>query len=337
MIDEQPRQPLALLAVGQLFLDLVYAELPGPLAAGREIWTPAFGSGPGGIANQAIAAARLGAPTAVAAIVGDDPFSALCLDALTGDGVDTAACRRVPGWRLPVTTSIAHADDRAMVTGGTPASGTPLTDPPAALTAIADLGADPGAWVQPAAAAGTAVTATIGWDVTGSWDPQALTLLPSCAAFLPNLAEATAYTRQDDPERAARALAELVPLAVVTLGADGVLAVDAADGSVVRRPRVAVSAVDATGAGDVFCAAFTIAGIPEWTLPERLDFAALVAAITVGSVGGAATAPVASALVPWLDAHPGAAEPGRFDFVRRAFAPGSPSPFLPPHHQGDIP
>ena len=74
-----------------------------------------------------------------------------------------------------------------------------------------------------------------------------------CYAFTPNAAEAMAYTRTTDPADAARTLAEHVPLVVVTLGADGALAVEG--GREVRVESLDVDAIDATGAGDVFAAA----------------------------------------------------------------------------------
>lgn len=328
MTTERGEAPAALLAVGQMFFDAVFTGLPTPPTAGREIWTPDFATGPGGIANQAVAAARLGARTAIAAFVGDDAFSRLCLEALSKEGVDTTACSRVPDWRLPMTASIAHGDDRAMITGGVPApvSGLLPSGAPVARTAVADLSAVSG-WIADAARAGTAVYATIGWDATGAWDPAALSLLQHCAAFQPNADEARAYTGRTDPVEAARVLAEQVPLAVVTLGRRGVVAVDSANSRVVRRPPVSVTAVDATGAGDVFGAALAVSELTAWTLEERLDFASLVAAITVSTPGGATTAPHITALTPWLDAHPAAADADRFDFLRRALAEGRPPLF----------
>ncbi|KTS55591.1 hypothetical protein NS206_15790 [Microbacterium testaceum] len=64
-----------LLTAGQLFLDLVFADLTAAPRLGEEHWTPAFGWGPGGIANYAIAAARLGVDTV------------LCADALVGESL----------------------------------------------------------------------------------------------------------------------------------------------------------------------------------------------------------------------------------------------------------
>jgi sugar/nucleoside kinase (ribokinase family) len=53
---------------------------------------------------------------------------------------------------------------------------------------------------------------------------------------MPNAHEAMSYTRTDTPRAALAKLAELVPLAVVTCGADGALAVDSETGETVSRP-----------------------------------------------------------------------------------------------------
>jgi len=191
-------------------------------------------------------------------------------------------------------------------------------------------------WVRERATAGTKVFADIGWDADERWDATALDVLDGCHAFLPNEAEARAYTRSHDARTAARALAERVPLAVVTRGGHGAIAVDAAAGDEVEIDAVAIDFVDATGAGDVFGGALAAAELTAWSLRERVEFATLVAAITVSRPGGAAAAPRLDELLPWLDAHPAAADPARFAFLRAALHDGA-SPFdAPPSHRTRI-
>jgi sugar/nucleoside kinase (ribokinase family) len=305
------------LVAGLLFFDAVFAELPSAPVPGGEVWTPHFGWTPGGIANFAIAAARLGATTDVAAAIGDDELSGLCGAALAREGIGTGLLRPVPGWSIPVSACIDHAGDRAIVTGGTEApiglpALLPTTGGRVAALHVDETTAD---WVRGSGARGTRVFADVGFDPSGVWDPALLDAIDGAYAFTPNALEAMAYTRTDDPLHAARRLAERVPLSVVTLGADGVVAVDSANGDEVVVPPVRVRAVDTTGAGDVFCAALAVATLDDLPLRERIDLAALVAAITVSRPGGAAGAPRRDELVPWLAANPAAAEPDRFGFV----------------------
>lgn len=311
-----------LLAAGGLFLDVVFAGLPGVPRLGEEHWTSDFGWGPGGIANFAVAASRLGCPTAIAAAIGTDPLSDLARSVLETERIDTSTLRVLPDWRVPVTAGLGWGTDRALVTGGTPAP-LPLADvlvdcPPAA---VATVHVEPGLgqWISQAAATGTKVFADLGWDATGAWDTAVLDELAGCHAFLPNDLEAMAYTRTDTPRDAVHALADRVPLSVVTLGGRGVLAVDSTTGEEVVAPPVRVDVRDTTGAGDVFGAALATATLTGWTLRERVDLAALVAAICVSRPGGAAGAPRCDELVPWLDAHPDT-DGGRFGFLRDALA-----------------
>lgn len=316
-----------LLTAGQLFLDLVFADLDGAPRLGEEHWTPAFGWGPGGIANYAIAAARLGVSTVLVADVGGDAFSRLVRDRLSDEGIGDGVRVR-DGWSLPVTTALNYGGDRALVTGGRPAAplASLLHDAPVTPVAALHIDDSVSPWIRERAAQGTRVFADIGWDADENWDASALDVLDGCHAFLPNEAEARAYTRTDDARSAARALAERVPLAVVTRGGHGAVAVDSATGDEVEIEAVAIDFMDATGAGDVFGGALASADLTPWSLRERVEFATLVAAITVSRPGGAAAAPRLDELVPWLDTHPGAADPARFAFLRAALHDGA-SPF----------
>jgi sugar/nucleoside kinase (ribokinase family) len=314
-----------------MFVDLVFADLSDAPRLGEERWTSSFGWTAGGIANFAIASARLGVSTVIAGAVGgsDDSLGSLARTRLAAEGV-TDATSPIGGWTLPVTASIGYDGDRALVTGGTPAP--PLLDllaaAPATEVACVHLDSSLGPWIRSSIGRGTRVFADVGWE--DDWDRDLLDNLDGSFAFLPNDREAMAYTSTDDALDAARLLAERVPLSVVTGGGDGVIAVDSAASVEVHRPPVWIVPVDATGAGDVFGGALASACLTDWDLEERIDFAALVAAITVSRPGGGAAAPELSELVPWLDAHPDAAQAGRFDFLRDALRDGRPHPFAPP-------
>ena len=98
-------------------------------------------------------------------------------------------------------------------------------------------------------------------------------------ALLVNEREAQLLTGLTDPERAAARLAETAPVAIVTLGERGALA--AGSEGVVHVEGVPVEAVDTTGAGDLFAAAYVWADLAEAALTERLRWAVLYAALSV--------------------------------------------------------
>nr|WP_202473883.1 PfkB family carbohydrate kinase [Streptomyces sp. SID5466] len=326
-----PRDPACdVFLTGPVFLDIIFTGLDSAPVRGTESWARGMGSSPGGVANMATALARLGLRTALAAAFGDDHYGEYCWDALEqGEGIDLSMSHTVPGWHSPVTVSMAYEGERTMVSHGheapapAPVAGTgsragatgaagaagastgataPVFPqcPPRARAAVASLA--PGRsepWVATAARDGALVFGDVGWDETGRWDLDALPDLAHCEAFLPNAEEAMRYTRTDCPRAAAHALAERVPLAVVTLGAEGAYAVDGRTGTAAAVPAIEVEALDPTGAGDVFVAGFVTGTLADWPLADRLAFAGLTAALSVQEFGGSLSAPGWAEIAAW--------------------------------------
>ncbi|MEU8545580.1 carbohydrate kinase family protein [Streptomyces roseoverticillatus] len=300
--------PTDVYLTGTVFLDIIFTGLDSAPVRGTESWARGMGSSPGGIANMATALARLGLRTSLAAAFGDDMYGEYCWEALAqGEGIDLGLSRKVPGWHSPVTVSMAYEGERTMVSHGHEApppgngGGVPAPEcPPASRACVALL--VPGRqeeWIARAAARGSRVFADVGWDETGRWDPADLADLEHCEAFLPNAEEAMRYTRTDCPRAAARALAEKVPVAVVTMGEKGAFAVDSSTGESAEVPAIAVEALDPTGAGDVFVAGFVTGTLAGWPLADRLAFAGLTAALSVQEFGGSLSAPGWVEIAAW--------------------------------------
>ncbi len=314
---------------GTVFLDIIFTGLDSAPVRGTESWARGMGSSPGGIANMAAALARLGLRTSLAAAFGDDMYGDYCREELeTGEGIDLSLSHTVPGWHSPVTVSMAYEGERTMISHGHEAppgphapphreAGTaydpdaPPCPPPAAACVSSLVPGRPQEWVATAARRGSRVFADVGWDETGRWDLGALAELAHCEAFLPNAVEAMRYTRTDCPRAAAHALAEHVPLAVVTLGAEGAYAVDAGTGETAHAPGIPVEALDTTGAGDVFVAGFVTGSLAGWPLPDRLAFAALTSALSVQEFGGSLSAPGWPEIAAWWRSTGCAQEPRR--------------------------
>ncbi|MFE9770775.1 carbohydrate kinase family protein [Streptomyces sp. NPDC005931] len=288
---------------GTVFLDIVFTGLDSAPVRGTESWARGMGSSPGGVANMATALARLGLRTSLAAAFGDDHYGEYCWDALEqGEGIDLTPSRTVPGWHSPVTVSMAYEGERTMVSHGhEPPPDEPAPDcPPRARAAVASLIPGRSApWIAQAVRKGARIFGDVGWDDTGAWDLTGLSDLRHCEAFLPNAQEAMRYTRTDCPRAAAHALAEHVPVAVVTLGAEGAYAVDRRTGETAEVPAIAVEALDPTGAGDVFVAGFVTGTLAGWPLADRLAFAGLTAALSVQEFGGSLSAPGWAEIGAW--------------------------------------
>ncbi|MEV4267207.1 PfkB family carbohydrate kinase [Kribbella sp. NPDC049584] len=292
---------------GLVFEDLVLG-LPTAPRPGTEVWATESHESPGGIANFAVALARLGLRTGMAAVFGADDLGDRVWRRLVDDeGIDLTLSRRLAGWQTPLTVALAYDNDRALVTRGSSpllSADELVTTLPTARAVAAHIGPWPNDWLAKAKAAGSVVFADVGWDPSEQWDPAVLDQLEHCDVFLPNADEAMAYTRTTSPGDALEALAEQVPLVVVSKGADGAEALDARTGQRVAVPAYPVSAADTTGAGDVFAAGFIAATLWELPLEQRLRFAALAAALSVARLGGADAAPRWEDLAAWQAAHP---------------------------------
>lgn len=308
MEHPQAGTELDLFLAGSLFFDIVFTGLPAEPKPGTEVWAEGMGSLPGGVANLAVAAARLGLRTGLAAGFGDDAYGNWAWSLLEGqEHIDLSRSRIFPGWHSAVTVSLATQGDRSMITHGHPIPVSQLeligTPPPARAWAIdlAPPGDDEPWWIQ-SGSVSAKVFADVGWDPTGKWDPADLAHLDRCHAFLPNHVEAMAYTRTDSPEAALGTLAGRVPFAVVTKGRDGAIATDATTGETASVPALVVDSVDPTGAGDVFAAAIVAGTLHGWPLEQRLLFAALCSSLAVQHFGGSLASPGWGDIADWWEA-----------------------------------
>ncbi len=287
---------------GTVFLDIIFSGLRRMPSAGTEEWADGMASCPGGIANLAIAARRLGLRTSLAAAFSDDDYGDFCWRTLAEqEFVDLSRSRRFDGWHTPVTVSMSVERDRSMVTHGHPPP-IPATEmigrPPRSSVVMVDLaeddhaeGASAGSWVDLAREDGALVFADVGWDASQAWPLSVLDRLEHCHAFLPNATEAMAYTRAPTPQDALYVIADRVPLAVVTDGARGAMAIDSSTGEEAQVPALRVHELDPTGAGDVFGAAMVLGTLARWRLADRLAFSALCSALALQQFGGSLAAP----------------------------------------------
>lgn len=294
---------------GTVFLDIIFTGLTSEIAGGTEVFARGMGSSPGGIANLAIASSRLGLTTSLAAAFGDDAYGDFCWRTLADqEQIDLSRSERFEHWHSPVTVSMSVAGDRGMVTHSHPApksTAEMIGQAPSARVVCTDLAYsrdDDWVWLQAMADAGSLIFADVGWDDTGRWPAGVLERLTHCHAFMPNAREAMAYTHTETPRDALYQLADLVPLAIVTNGPDGAMAIDGDTGEEANVPAVRATAIDPTGAGDVFAAGMILGTLSDWPLEERLAFSAICSSLAVQQFGGSLAAPGLGDIVDWWHA-----------------------------------
>ncbi|MEU5630195.1 ribokinase [Streptomyces rishiriensis] len=291
-----------LLVVGSANADLVIGVERRP-AAGETVLGSDLAVHPGGKgANQAVAAARLGARTALLARVGDDAHGRLLLDAQRAAGVDTTG---VLAGGAPTGVALITVDpsgDNSIVVS--PGANGRLT--PADVRAASGLlHASKVVSAQLEIPLETVVEvvrnlAPGGRFVLNPSPPRPLPaeVLAVCDPLIVNEHEAKVILGEAgdtaaDPEDWARLLLAKGPRSVVvTLGAEGAL-VASADGGVRRVASVKVDAVDTTGAGDSFTAALAWRLGAGASLAQAAAYAARVGAVSVTRRGAQESFPTA--------------------------------------------
>lgn len=280
----------SVVVVGSANVDQVYrvTRIPAP---GETVLSSGFTTALGGKGqNQAVAAARAGASTAFIAAVGSDAFAAAMREGLAADGIDTALVRTEQG---PSGTALIAVDDSGentiIVEPGANAVLTGLTaQDRSAIASAAVLMMQleiPLDTVIEAAEAAVATDTRVLLNAAPIRDlPDAL--LAALDILVVNEHEA-AHLRAS---RAGVSLTDLVPVVVVTLGAEGAV-LQQREVAEVRVAAPAVRAVDATGAGDTFCGAFAAALAEGQSLELAVRFAVVAASMSVEKPGAVPSIP----------------------------------------------
>ena len=316
-VSEHPGTSCDLAFLGPVYVDLVMTGFDALPVLGSEVHATAMHLSPGGTATRAVAAARLGARTALLSLAGHDLFG----DRLVADlrqlapaGLDLTGLVRSDATPTPVSVAVVAGGDRTFLTYEQPRWASPVQLPDWRATPRSlhlDVSDPVPAWVSGLRSAGTELVGGVGYVDDAGWGERLRRHLADVDVFVPNDDEAQRATGTPTPEAAAAALAEHVGVAVVTRGARGAVAagaqgwveVDGA-GPEVLGSLAAEPVVDTTGAGDVFAAALMAGGLEGWSLTQRVEAAVLCSGLAVRRPGGASGAPDAAALRTWWDAAP---------------------------------
>jgi sugar/nucleoside kinase (ribokinase family) len=295
------------LVAGRVFADLVFTGVHAP-EPGAEVYADGFAISPGGAANRAVASARLGARTALVAELGDDPIGCIVARSLRDEpDLDLRFAIQRADYQIPISVAITDGHERSFVTYEHSGELPPWPASTPVRVAHVGLGRGP---VHPQAtrlrADGTTIVAGVGWDPSGQWSETLLEHLKGVDVLIVNDHEAVQYTRAGTVDAALDVLARVVDTAVVTLGPRG--AVAARGSARLQVPAIVVDAVDPTGAGDAFAAAFMAATAWDWELHDRLRLASVCATCSVRSAGGARSAPHPADIAHLLADHH--ADPG---------------------------
>jgi ribokinase len=272
-----------LVVVGSVNADLVVrlSRLPAP---GETVSGGTFERHHGGkSANQAVAAARLGASVTFVGAVGADDLGADAVAALEREGIDCSGVARLedaPTGVALIVVDEAGENQIAVASGANARLAAPAV-PAGARIVLLGLEVPDEAVLAAAHAAGSARLVLNPAPAR----PVPDELLDRGPILTPNAAEARALAGKTDAEAAGRALADRTGApVVVTLGADGALLL-APRAAPEQVPALRVEVVDTTCAGDTFTGALAAELARGADIRAAARFATAAAALSTQAAG----------------------------------------------------
>ncbi|PWW36105.1 MULTISPECIES: ribokinase [Paenibacillus] len=278
--------------IGSSSMDLVVTSSRRP-GAGETVLGDSFKTVPGGKgANQAVAAARLGADVSMIGRVGDDAFGTAILNNFKANGVNTQNVKPVTHMESGTAHIVlAEGDNSIVVVEAANREVTPAyVDEAAEVIQCADI-----VLIQQEIPEETVVRVSEICAQSGT--PLLLNPAPArkvtdevidkAAYITPNEHEAEILFQGMTP---AEALRKYPNKLFITEGSNGVRYFDGEQEIVV--PTYKVEPVDTTGAGDTFNAAFAVALAEGKPLQDSIRFANRAASLSVtkfGAQGGMPT------------------------------------------------
>jgi len=245
--------------IGSVNMDLVVSVRDLP-RVGETVGDGRFRVVPGGKgANQAVAAAALGASVRMVGCVGEDAYGRLARETLAARGVNVRSVRTV---REPTGIALILVHEQGLnLIAGAPGANQRVATRRRCDIALTQLETP---YVRPRAR-----------FVILNPAPARPVSLRGVDVVIPNEVEADQLTGQRDPAKAARVLRRRgARRVIITLGERGVF-----DGGA-YRPAFRVRAVDTVGAGDAFVGAFAAAIAEGHSDPVRFAQAAAALACT---------------------------------------------------------
>jgi sugar/nucleoside kinase (ribokinase family) len=290
---------------GTYFCDVIFTGLPTFPSLGAEIVCQDLNIIPGGTLNHIIALKRLGVNVGWIGALGNDFFSKFVHEMLQTEGIDTSLVTHIDRSLKQVTVSLSFPHERAFIT---------YADPTPDETELLLAGLEqisfrhlhfPSLWVDEAIPPLIHQCHERGIQISMDCQFQEVTLdsplvcetLSQIDIFMPNASEAQKLTQTENLPDVLNMLAQLVPYVVIKNGGEGALA--RRNSLDYHEPALQLSAVDTTGAGDVFNGGFLAAHLQGHDTPTCLRWGNFCAGrSTLGP--GPASAPTRAQLDEWL-------------------------------------
>ena len=287
-----PRPTGTLLFVGCATLDSIALVEDYPAADSRTVATDFATAGGGPAATAAVAAARAGARTAFAGVLGTDEEGDRIIAGLGAEGVDTSAVVRDAGVKTGASVIVVSraTESRAIVTRPVP----PVSFPAGSrffdlLSAAAWVHVDHLGWNAVAGSSGLPADLAVSVDAGNpipSFSPRGVAL------YVPTIERLRAeYGEAHSPAALLAKAVDAGEAAVVaTAGSDGAWVLERG-GTPVHVPATPANIVSTLGAGDVYHGALLAAVAAGLPLVEAAAFAGRTASASCAGLDGRSAIP----------------------------------------------
>ena len=281
-----------LLFVGCATLDSIALVQDYPAADSRTVATDFATAGGGPAATAAVAAARAGANTAFAGVLGTDEEGDRIIAGLEAEGVDTSAVIRDAGVKTGASVIVVSSatESRAIVTRPVP----PVSFPGNSrfselLQSAAWVHTDHLGWNAVAGAPGRPAGLSISVDAGNpipAFSPRGVAL------YVPTIERLNAEYGADLPPEVLlrKALDDGASAVVATAGSEGAWVLERG-GEPVHVPATPATIVSTLGAGDVYHGALLAAVAAGLPLVEAAAFAGRTASASCGGLDGRSAIP----------------------------------------------
>jgi sugar/nucleoside kinase (ribokinase family) len=289
------------ISLGTMLVEIMRLSRDEPLGQVGGTFAGPFPSGDPAIYIDAVA--RLGQAAGYIGVVGQDDFGRCLLDRFARDGVDFSCGKVLPG-RPTGVAFVAYAQDgtRRFIFHWRDAAAGQLAPDQLQPEYFKDaqwlhLTGSTLAINESSRAAAYRALEVLPAGVPVSFDPnirpEVLTVeeiralcrpvLDRADVFLPSAGEAMLFTGARSDADGCRMLAATGKLVVLKQGVQGCRIFE--HGSEIEVPGFVVAEIDPTGAGDAFCAGFTVAVLDGMRPPQAGRFANAVGALAVTKQG----------------------------------------------------
>ncbi|SFD76135.1 Sugar or nucleoside kinase, ribokinase family [Bacillus sp. OV194] len=284
------------LVQGIISTDIIFSSIPKLPKPGEEVYCASFEFTCGAAYNTAVALSRLGMKVAVISPIGNDFLSRFMKESLEAEGVSTSLMLEVDQPLRCLSVAINYGGDRSFLSYQDNVEKLNLADYAKTVIQKTDskvlhTGAvrENISVIETAKKKGMYISLDVGWDEEWLTNPQLDELIKMADIFTPNQKEAETITGLLNPLEAIEKLNKYAAPVVIKLGEEG--AIVRYKNATKKILGYKCSAVDTTGAGDVFSAGLLTGILKGWSLDDSVKLGNYCGSCSVQSLGGTTSSP----------------------------------------------